>query len=334
MEVFEWIDKELTPRMCNSEEFFYDDMESQSGDCLPIIYQEFDLGKRGHWCDRGALFDFLLATRGEGRRLLDFGPGDGWPSLIVAPFAEEVIGVDGSRRRIDVCRKNAKRLGISNAEFVHVEVGSPLPFEDATFDGIMAASSIEQTPDPQTTLSEIRRVLKPGGRVRISYEDLDRYGDGKEREVNIERLSSDTSRIVFYDRRIAEEYALMYSIVVSVPAETVLKDLGFDPGARAPDAISVEQLKRIIPHTVEARRCRLSHPSGKTLASWLEGTGFGGVIPSHSGIKFAGQLFEQLREEERPADLPGLDRLLRPLVEIVVGMPAPVESNPPITAMK
>jgi len=32
----------------------------QSGCCLPLIYREFDIAKRGHWCDRGAMWDFLL----------------------------------------------------------------------------------------------------------------------------------------------------------------------------------------------------------------------------------------------------------------------------------
>jgi hypothetical protein len=37
MDIFEWIDQELRPEACSSAEFIYDDMESQSGRCLPII---------------------------------------------------------------------------------------------------------------------------------------------------------------------------------------------------------------------------------------------------------------------------------------------------------
>ena len=39
--------------------------------------------------------------------------------------------------------------------------------EEKSFDGIMASSSIEQTPNPKATLKELFRVLKPGGRLRI-----------------------------------------------------------------------------------------------------------------------------------------------------------------------
>lgn len=360
MGILEWIDQELRPRECNSEEFFYDDMESQSGFCLPLIYTEFDLGKRGHWCDRGAVFDFLLATEGEGKRLLDFGPGDGWPSLIVAPFAGEVVGVDGSRKRVDVCRQNAERMGISNASFVQVEVGGPLPFEDGSFDGAMAASSVEQTPDPRAVLAELHRILKPGGRIRILYEDLDRYRGGKEQEMNIESLTSETSRLICYDRHPEEEYASMYSVVLSLSAEAAMGIMGIKPSGTglppstgstpselpgtedaSPESISMdpgtvppERMKALVPHLVEARHCRLTHPSGRTFASWLEEIGFRDVSPSHSGIKFAGCLFESLAENERPKDLLALDRLLRRLVGIVVEMPAPLDQNPMITATK
>ena len=77
VEVFEWIETNLGPEPCSSVDLLYDYMESQSFECLPVIYKPFDAANRSHWCDRGSMFDFLHATRGEGRRLLDFGPGDG-----------------------------------------------------------------------------------------------------------------------------------------------------------------------------------------------------------------------------------------------------------------
>jgi len=71
-------------------------MESQSGYSLPIIYKPFDGTEKSHWVDRGHLYDFLYSTKGMGKKLLDFGPGDGWPSLIIAPFAQEIVGLDSS----------------------------------------------------------------------------------------------------------------------------------------------------------------------------------------------------------------------------------------------
>ena len=160
VDVLEWIRETLKPVPCTSEELVYNDMDSQSEQSLPVVYQPFDPNKRSHWDDRGHILDYLLSTEGEEKRLLDFGPGDGWPSLGVAPFAEEAVGVDASLRRVQVCTENARRLGISNARFIHVAPGNALPFESETFDGVMAASSVEQTPDPKFTLRELFRAVK------------------------------------------------------------------------------------------------------------------------------------------------------------------------------
>lgn len=80
MDAIDWIKRTLAPEQCTSERFIYDDMESQSGGELPIVHRPFDTARRSHWNDRGHILDFLLATQGEGGGLLDYGPGDGWPS--------------------------------------------------------------------------------------------------------------------------------------------------------------------------------------------------------------------------------------------------------------
>lgn len=333
MEPFDWIESNLDPRPCTSVELLYDSMASQSFECLPVIYRPFDAANRSHWCDRGSMWDFLLSTRGEGKRLLDFGPGDGWPSLIVAPRAREVVGVDASARRVEVCKRNAGRLGIDNADFVHVEPGRPLPFEDGSFDGVMAASSVEQTPDPRATLDEFRRVLKPGGRLRIAYEDLDRYRDSSRFDTWVWRPGGDRTCLVLYDRHIEEEYAVMYGIKLSGPDESTGLPLD-DSGVLPFERVTVPLLERLKPHVTEALTCRLSHPSGRTFIEWLSELGFAEVIPSHSGAVFAGEVFERLGEDERPHDMEHIDAMLRPLVDVVVELCAPPAINPRVTAVK
>jgi SAM-dependent methyltransferase len=332
--VIEWIEQSLRPEKCTSDRFFYDDMESQSGCCLPMIYREFDTTRRGHWCDRGAMFDFLLSVRGDGKRLLDFGPGDGWPSLIVAPFAGEVVGVEGSRKRRRVCEENAERMGIANASFVYAEPGSPLPFDDGTFDGVMAASSVEQTPDPRATLGELYRVLRPGGRIRIMYEDLDRYRGGREREATVEKTGESESRMVVYIRDPEREIARMFSLSISLPSDRVLNLLEQSGPAIVFDSVRESHLEGISPHVTSARACELIHPSGITLSAWLEDVGFSEVLPTRSGIDVARDLYDSLPEKDRPGGLAGLDRLLSPVLERAVAIAAAPGENPPITAVR
>ena len=307
----------------------------QSGGTLPVIYTPFDASQRWHWRDRGALFDFLYSTQGEGKRLLDFGPGDGWPSLIVAPFAGQVVGVDGSARRVQVCTENAARLGITNASFFYVRPGSRLPFEDGTFDGVMAASSVEQTPDPRYTYQELFRVLKPGGRLRVSYEALNEYRGAQEHDLWLGAMDGRRSRLIVFDRHVERECVTQYALLFDLPAVEVCRAFGAPDGqALRYDQLTIERMNAVRPALLEARVCETQHPSGKTISAWLREIGFAQVLPTHDGITAAGALFDALPAAQRPGDLAGVDATLRPLVQVVTQLAAPIELDPLITAVK
>jgi SAM-dependent methyltransferase len=330
--IFDWIEQQLHPSVCTSVEFIYDDMDSQSGRVLPVIYQPFDADNRSHWGDRGSCLDYLFSTRGG--RLLDFGPGDGWPSLIVAPLVDEVVGVEGSHLRVDVCTENAKRLGVLNTEFVYVPPGDALPFQDDSFDGIMAATSIEQTPDPEATLRELFRVLRTGGRMRVKYEALNVYRGGRERDVGLWQIDDRNCRLMLDDRDIDLERVTQYGLTFTLNKQEFMERFSIDGDALSFEMITASLLEQMRSDIVDARICRLRHPSGETLASWLNETGFSEVLPTHSGAEFAVKLFAQLPGELCPHSMGGVDDMLRRAVEIIVQMPAPLSIDPMITAVK
>ena len=334
MDVLDWIKTHLKPETCTSDKFIYDDMDSQSGRSLPMVYVQFDAGKKSHWRDRGAVFDYLFSTLGEGKRLLDFGPGDGWPSLIVAPFASEVIGVEGSFRRVEECTENAARMGISNARFIHVAPSEQLPFEDNSFDGAMAASSIEQTPDPKHTLKELFRVLQPGGRLRIGYESLNEYRNGQERAMWLWQISDQKCRLILFDRDIDQELVVQYGLTYALSGQELRKIVSKDTAPISFDKITVPLLESTRSAIIDARLLTTVHPSGKTLVSWLREIGFREVIASHNGIWVAGQLFESLSKKHRPQTLGSVDEYLRPIVGVIIDMHAPPSTDPMITAVK
>lgn len=330
--IFDWIEQHLHPRISDSTELIYDDMESQSDRTLPVIYRPFDCSKRSHWCDRGALFDYLCSARGG--RLLDFGPGDGWPSLIVAPFVDCVVGVDSSKRRVDVCTENAKRLGIANASFVHVRSGDALPFDDSTFDGAMAASSIEQTSNPRSTIGELHRVIRNGGHLRIFYESLNRYRGTREYEAGLLSIGPNMTRLLLYSRQPDDEVAVQYGVTISRAVDELRSRLDFASASSLFDLVTVAWLGELLPDIVDARVCRLVHPSGKTLRSWLIDAGFREVLPTRSGSDLAAKFFDAIPQSERPIEMSEVDKLLQPLVEVEVQLPAPIEDDPMITAIK
>lgn len=329
MNVIAYIVEELNPRAVTSDEGLFQRQESQAAFALPVVHRAFDAANPTHWQDRGCILDFL-ATAGSGN-LLDVGPGDGWPSLLVAPFAQHVTGVDAAPRRVAVCEANARRLGVANFRCLHVPAGQPLPFPDSSFDGIMAASSVEQTPDPRATLRELHRVLKPGGRLRLYYEGLSRYRGGKEYEVDAWESEPGVTQLLITRRLIEQEQAIYYCLQFSLPLSQLTEIL---PGGSGLDfrTLSVEGLEQVRPWLTDAVCWVLAHPACRTWLRWADEVGFRCARSTHSGGLAARKAFDALAD--RPTDMDGVDRLLGPLVSACVDLEAPEELDSPITCVK
>jgi SAM-dependent methyltransferase len=75
-----------------------------------------------------------------------------------------VTGIDKSAGMLEQARR---RLG-DDADLQVAELGSPLPFPDGTFDDVTASLVLHYLEDWGPALAELRRVLKPGGRVIVS----------------------------------------------------------------------------------------------------------------------------------------------------------------------
>lgn len=324
MNLIDRIQSELQPRPVSSDEALYQYQDSQSGHSLVEIYLPFDSSRRGHWSDRGDILDFREAVGGGD--LLDFGPGDGWPSLPVARMARTVTGVDASDRRVGVCNANAERLGLRNYRCVPYQPGEPLPFPDATFDGVMAAHSVEQTPDPRAVIREFERVLRPGGRVRLAAESLERYRGGKEQELDLWAIDAQRTHCTVFDRRPDEERADHYVLILDAPLETVKAAAGTEPEPGL--------LDRIRPWVRDAMTYSLRHPSTDTWQRWFREAGFREVACTFSGGELARRLFQELDPAGRPVAMDDVEAYLRPIVRAVIGMQGVPRLDPYITATK
>jgi SAM-dependent methyltransferase len=114
--------------------------------------------------ERGAGFVFAGEERielfrryvgGPGRRVLDLGCRDG---ALTQAYADgnEVVGVDADREAL----AEAAKLGI---ETRWADLDEPLPFEEESFDVVVAGELMEHLRDPARFTSEARRVLRPSG---------------------------------------------------------------------------------------------------------------------------------------------------------------------------
>ncbi len=332
-----WLRAHVSFRPTDSASFWYERMASQSGRQLPIIYQPFDGRRRAHFVDRGQILDFALSV-GSGR-ILDFGPGDGWPALMIAPQVCEVVGVDASRRRVETCSENASRLGLPNTRFVHTPSGQPMPFDDESFDGATAASSIEQTPNPLATLRELLRVLKPGGRLRMRYESLARYGREQGLDLWLGDPGEYPGRLTICERHADEEYARHFGLLLDRSTEQIRSILGCGPAPHPIDALTPDVLEELCTYLLDAVMWVTRHPTCRTWLRLLAKAEFRSVRATYDGGWFSRQLFDRMSPARRPRSVSGIDELLRPLVKVVLGMDAPVSSRagyrePAITAIK
>jgi SAM-dependent methyltransferase len=171
-EVEAWLYEHAPPERLESARALYELMPSQSNRQLPFVYMPYNAASEAHWADAARIADYAAAMPPGAMRVLDIGPGDGWPSLPLAAARPEieVVGLDPSPVRARVCVANAKRLALANAHFLDGDAAR-LPFADASFDGIVAANSLEEAAEPTAVFAELARVLRPGGVLRVSYQD-------------------------------------------------------------------------------------------------------------------------------------------------------------------
>ena len=112
--------------------------------------------------ERPAMID--LAGDVDGHRVLDAGCGSGPLSAALRAKGAIVTGFDGSPAMLELARQ---RLGDDAA--LHVaDLSRPLPFADGAFDDIVASLVLHYLRDWATPLAELRRLLKPGGRLILS----------------------------------------------------------------------------------------------------------------------------------------------------------------------
>lgn len=101
-----------------------------------------------------------------GMRVLDVACGTGVVAITAARLGARVTGLDLTPELLHVARENSKTAGV-DIDW-HEGDAEQLPFEAATFDAVLSQHGHMFAPRPDVAVSEMLRVLKPGGTIAFS----------------------------------------------------------------------------------------------------------------------------------------------------------------------
>jgi demethylmenaquinone methyltransferase / 2-methoxy-6-polyprenyl-1,4-benzoquinol methylase len=133
---------------------------------LPARYDRLaevlSMGQNGRW--RRAMIDRIVPARPA--RVLDVASGTAGVALqLAARTPAHVVGVDLTKAMLDQGQRNVAQAGMAGRIELVAGRAEQLPFPDRAFDALTFTYLLRYVDDPQATLRELARVVKPGGAV-------------------------------------------------------------------------------------------------------------------------------------------------------------------------
>ena len=191
------------------------------------------------WSKHPSPFVKMVATYiPENASVLELGTGAGQDGLWLATKAKNVTLTDGDTVAFDEIAKRAKSMGLKNVELKTQDLQMPLDFPDNSFDVVYSQLVIHYFDNPtmERIMSEIYRVLKPGGVIACMVNstndpEYDAKLAGKDGLINVNGLIKR-----YFNLETFEQFTTKY------------KKLVFDMNGRTPkdDAVNTSGMVQFI----------------------------------------------------------------------------------------
>jgi ubiquinone/menaquinone biosynthesis C-methylase UbiE len=148
--------------------------------------QTFEVWAEKVDADVGPRFGTALGNAARGR-LIDVACGPGVVTAALAPNAASVVAFDATVEMLAKAKARCAKAGVNNVEFKTGDAEN-LPFADGEFDGAVTRAALHHFADPQRAISEMFRVLRPGGVAVIADVISSENADESRLHNAIERL--------------------------------------------------------------------------------------------------------------------------------------------------
>lgn len=145
----------------------YSSSESEAKEFFNDVAHDWEDLRKNYYDEsiKNKLMDLNLLKKGM--TALDLGCGDGYIARTVAKYIKKVYAVDISSEMLKELRKKAAQSGIKNIETIETEA-QIVPLEAASVDIVFSNMFLHHMEDPEVAITEMGRVLKPGGIAVVS----------------------------------------------------------------------------------------------------------------------------------------------------------------------
>ncbi|NTV90577.1 MAG: methyltransferase domain-containing protein [Clostridiales bacterium] len=145
----------------------YSSSESETKDFFNSVAADWEHISSGYYdrSVRNRLLESKLLKKGM--KVLDLGAGDGFLSRAIAGYVKKVVAVDISAEMLKELKLKADEEGRDNIEVIECD-GRDIPLPDGSVDLICSNMYLHHIDDPETAVREMKRLLKPEGRVFLA----------------------------------------------------------------------------------------------------------------------------------------------------------------------
>lgn len=171
--------KALVEWLSSGDSQVYSSSESEAKEFFNRIAPEWEDLRRGYYDESviNRLNDMKL-LKGS-MTVLDLGAGDGYLSRAVAGAVKKVVAVDISGEMLRTLAKKAAEEGLANIETLEGD-GCDMPVPNSSIDLLCANMFLHHIEEPELAIKEMKRVLKPGGKVFLA--DLKEHSNSELKE--------------------------------------------------------------------------------------------------------------------------------------------------------